>query len=116
MAYQGAIGRASGLLLATMAYRFPLYAVGRPQDALRQDGYYLGRCTWIGSGEPIAKLLVTLHWHDGKMVDRTWTDDDGYYRFDGLAPTRTDYYVVPRSPDGSPIENAQVKTHVTPAT
>ena len=54
-----------------------------------------GRVTETGSGRPLPRILVTLVGADGTALAETLTDDDGRYRFTGVAAGR---YAVSADP------------------
>jgi hypothetical protein len=54
-----------------------------------------GRVTEAGSGRPLPRILVTLVGADERELAETFTDDDGRYRFTGVAAGR---YAVSAGP------------------
>lgn len=63
-----------------------------PYD-MEPRGYVAGRVT-IKNVTPVIRMLRLYHRSTGKLIDTTWSDNDGNYRFSTPISLITPYYVV----------------------
>jgi hypothetical protein len=76
-----------------------------------QAGVLKGRLTYA-SAAPVAYTRVQLQDGRGNMVQSSYSDANGYYRFTGLNPLYMDYSIV--APDPTNVYNLGRLDNMTP--